>query len=430
MSDINYTRPPKINNYPAQKRFVNSKARFCVVEASTKAGKTVGCIVWLFEQALQGKPGSNYWWVAPVSSVSEIALSRMRRYIQPQSLIKVNETKSFIHILPLDVKIWFKSADKPDSLYGEDVYAAVLDEATRMKESAYTAIYTTLTATGGKCRIIGNTKGTGNWVYKKCRETEEGKLPDWEYIKITADEAVAAGTYTKEILEAARKELSTGDFLELYYCIPNERAADKFAYAFDEKRHVGKCEFNPNLPVYLSFDFNRNPICCSVIQHEIGKYIHVIELIKLENSDIYRLCAVIKNKYPNSQFIVCGDATGRNSSALVPDNLNYFIAIKTALRLGDGSMQQLPNNPPLQDSQMLVNAILEHNNVVIDRDKAQALIFDMKFVRMDASGKIDKSDRNDPTKQADAIDTFRYFLQRYYWSQLKRIGMTQAGLKQ
>ena len=37
----------------------------------------------------------------------------------------------------------------PDSLYGEDVYGAVIDEASRMKEDAWVAIQSTLTATRG-----------------------------------------------------------------------------------------------------------------------------------------------------------------------------------------------------------------------------------------------------------------------------------------
>jgi phage terminase large subunit-like protein len=72
--------------------------------------------------------------------------------------------------------IWFKSGDKPDSLYGEDVYAAVIDEASRFKEEAYIAIRTTLTYTKGPIRIIGNVRGRKNWFFKMARRAERAQM--------------------------------------------------------------------------------------------------------------------------------------------------------------------------------------------------------------------------------------------------------------
>ena len=46
--------------------------------------------------------------------------------------------------------IWFKSAEKPDNLYGEDVYAAVMDEATRIREEAWHAPLGEDRARGGR----------------------------------------------------------------------------------------------------------------------------------------------------------------------------------------------------------------------------------------------------------------------------------------
>ena len=42
-------------------------ARYAIVEASVKVGKTVAGMVWLTEQALQGHAPHNVWWVAPMS---------------------------------------------------------------------------------------------------------------------------------------------------------------------------------------------------------------------------------------------------------------------------------------------------------------------------------------------------------------------------
>lgn len=184
----------------------------------------------------------------------------------------------------------------------------------------------------------------------------------------------------------------------------------RWAYAFDEDKHVGRCAINYNYPIWLSFDFNKNPICCSIIQH-YDDTIFVVKSIKLPNSDIYKLCDVIHSEYGinNPLFLVTGDATGRNSSALVSDNINYYTIIKQKFNLTDGQMKQPIINPRLEENQVLVNSLLSNYQWCIDEENANAVIFDMQYVKMLPDGTIDKGNRNDPTKQADALDTVRYW---------------------
>ena len=414
---IIYNRPESVKKYEKQKEFIDAKERFTIIEASTKSGKTTGCIVWLFEQALQGKDGDNCWWVAPTYTIAKIAYRRMKRYIKPREFYIENKAELTLTLLN-GVTIFFKGADNPDSLYGEDVIAAVLDEATRMKEDAWYAVFTTLSATEGKCKIIGNVKGTNNWVYKLARESEPGSKPDWKYFKLTAIDAVNAGIMKQSIVDEAERTLPKGIFLELYFGIPFVNSADKFCYSFDETKHIKSCVWNPKDITYLSFDFNVNPITCMVIQ-DYGEVIRVLETIQLENSNIYRLCEVVKVKYPNATFIVTGDASGKNKSTLNQDNLNNFDVIKTSLELSRGQMQYLASNPKIEENQILVNAVFEHHKVEIDPDKSPRLISDCKFVEMRADKTIKKGDRDDPNQQADALDCFRYFLNRYYRKYLK-----------
>lgn len=409
---IAYKRPETIRNYEKQVAFMDSPYRFSIVEATTKAGKTVGCIVWLFEQCLKGKDGDNYWWVAPTFTIAKIAFRRMKRYISPKSIYTANESELTIALITGGV-MFFKGADNPDSLYGEDVRAAVLDEATRMKEDSWFAVFSTLTATNGLCKIIGNVKGTDNWVYPLAREAESGNKPNWAYYRITADDAVAAGIMSIDVVEEARRTLPNGVFLELYYGIPFANAADKFCYSFNEQRCVKACQWKSNETTYLSFDFNVNPISCNVIQH-YDETIRVVEVIQLENSNIYRLCDVIKVKYPEAFFLITGDASGANNNTLQRDNLNNFDIIKSELGLGKNQMQHLASNPKLEDNQVLVNAILEHYRVEIDPTNAAPLIRDCKFVKMNADGTIKKGNREDKNQQADALDCFRYYINRYH----------------
>ena len=63
---------------------------------------------------------------------------------------------------------------------------------SRFKEDAWFAIRSTLTATRGKIRIIGNVKGKSNWFYHLARRAEEEKHPELAYHRLTAYDAIAA----------------------------------------------------------------------------------------------------------------------------------------------------------------------------------------------------------------------------------------------
>lgn len=413
---MNYQRPAIINQYIKQRAFIDDPARFTIVEASSKAGKTVGCIVWIFEQAARGKQGQNCWWVAPIYNQAKIAFRRLKRYISEPSIFTANESELTIK-LKNSVTIFFKSGDTPDSLYGEDVIAAVIDEASRVKEDSWTAIFSTLTATGGACKIIGNVKGTCNWSYRLAREAEAGKQ-NWSYHKLTACDAVAAGVLQQEIIDEAERTLPKDVFLELYYGIPNERASNRFFYAFNESKHVGTCTTDLSYPIYISFDFNYNPISCTIYQHYDTK-INCIECIKLENSDIYKLCAVIRTKYSEAVMIVTGDASGQSHSAIAKDSTTYYRIIRNELGLLSTQLRVPTVNPRFEENQVLCNAVLEHRQLTIDGHNCQPLIFDLKFAQVDNNGKLIKTDRNDPTQQLDFADNFRYYLNVFHRDILK-----------
>jgi len=193
-----------------------------------------------------------------------------------------------------------------------------------------------------------------------------------------------------------------------------------WAFAFERPKHLGKTELNREHIVYLSFDFNKNPISCVVAQHYDNSW-KFIESIKLANSDIYALCNYIIVHYPNLFFMVTGDATGQNTSALVKDNLNFYMVIKKMLNL-TGQQLKVPSvNPSLEENQVLFNSILANYQVIIDPDKCKSLIYDLENVKMLPGGQIDKSDRQNPEKQADIIDCARYLFNVFMYDFLKKV---------
>ena len=219
---VEYRRPWL---YPKQREAIFHGERYGIIEASTKSGKTVGCMIWIVEQALRMKDGQSAWWVAPTLPVAKIAYRRLKRAL-PRDLYTFNDSETYIKLLN-GAMIWFKGADRPDTLYGEDVYAAVIDEATRCKEEAWHAVRSTLTATRGPIRIIGNVKGRKNWAYRLARRAEAGEK-NMRYAKITAWDAVAAGVLRREEIEDAQTQLPENVFRELYLAEPSDDGGNPF----------------------------------------------------------------------------------------------------------------------------------------------------------------------------------------------------------
>lgn len=228
---INYVRP-WVPEY--QRRIIDSPARFTVTEAATKVGKTGSHIIWGFEQALRIGLNQRVWWVAPVYQQAEIAFSRMKSQVTEPNFFKVNETKLRL-TLPTGSLIEFKSAEKPDNLYGDDVHAAIFDEFTRAREEAWTALRTTLTATQAPCKFIGNVRGKKNWGYRlglKARSGDKG----YEYFKITAMDAIREGILTNEEIEQAKSDLPENAYKQLYLAEALDDQANPFGIT-----HITNC---------------------------------------------------------------------------------------------------------------------------------------------------------------------------------------------
>lgn len=184
-----------------------------------------------------------------------------------------------------------------------------------------------------------------------------------------------------------------------------------FAYAFEEEKHLTALEYDPDKALQISFDFNVDPITAITAQDQ-----SILYEFRLLNSDIYQLCDRILAKYPNALYIVTGDATGHNRSALTKGNLNYYSVIKQRLSLAEGQMKQPGTNPAVSDSRVLLNSLLQNGNIKIDPEGCPYLIQDLKFVEVDENGDINKSKDK---YRSHLLDCLRYMFSTFQGDYLK-----------
>lgn len=203
----------------------------------------------------------------------------------------------------------------------------------------------------------------------------------------------------------------------------------KFCWAFVPEQ-VKPTTRDPERILWATFDFNINPMSCTIAQIIPEETtVRAIECIKLPNSDTWQMCDRLIASYPDAIWMVTGDATGRNGSAMVADNMNHYLIIQNKLNLTNQQLAVPKSNPPIKENRLLVNAVHKNWTIEIDPEHCKPLIYDLKYVEVDDVGKIIKGENrggsetdNNLKKFADFLDGWRYLInngvrEHFAWNQ-------------
>lgn len=294
----------KINLTPYQWEFCNSTAKYRIVIASTKVGKTYSCMSYIVKRALEGTDGDIFWWVAPIRSQAKIAFRRINKMLSKHGdIFKINKSDLLIRF-PNGSELHFKSADNPDSLYGEGVNFVVFDEFTRASFESWVSVRSTLTQTKGDAILIGNYTGDSNWgVQLKEKAMEENSA--YKFWKLTAWDAVEAGILDAEEVEQAAKDLPLPVFKALYLAeggfnpdllVDQESVNDLFT----------NTQIQPTGEYFISADIAMQGKDKLVIGVWNGWVLEEIKVLhSSDGKEVEDLIKELKNKYnvPNSRII-------------------------------------------------------------------------------------------------------------------------------
>lgn len=194
-----------------QKSFVEDASRYTVCVSATKCGKTTAGALWLSKKAAEN-PKTLWWWVGPTF---DMALPGYKTVVHLLGKAVRRQTER-----PWVARLWngavvmMKTAQEPEHLRGAGLNGGVLDEAgTPTYDKAWPIIRTTITATKGPLKIIGNPGDKGGFFWKAVAWARDPLMPDWSYHQWNF---LDRPTATKEELEEARRELTEYDFRKYY----------------------------------------------------------------------------------------------------------------------------------------------------------------------------------------------------------------------
>ena len=155
--------------YDFQKKIIDDILKkedmFYTMVCGRQIGKTLLLINMLLYYGIN-KPKSVLLWVSPYYSMAVKVLSQIIDAIEFTPITKEANKSEKIITLINGTRIYFRSAEKPETIRGLAIDYCFIDEAQDVSDDAFNkAILPTLTAKGKKCLIAGTPKSK-NWFYQ------------------------------------------------------------------------------------------------------------------------------------------------------------------------------------------------------------------------------------------------------------------------
>lgn len=262
----------QISNYkphPAQLEVHSSKARFRVLVAGRRWGKTLLAAKEAEVEII--KPNTRGWIVSNTYELGE----KVFRVIYNDMIIKFGlETKrrsyspksgSMYIEFEWGSVVEVKSADHPDSLVGEGLDWLIFDECASCKSIVWEQyLRPTLTDRLGWAIFISTPRGY-NWFYELYKRGKDPNYPDWDSWQFPT----STNIYIKpEEIEEARRTLSKQTFAQEYEAQFTTNAGQVYSDFSEELHVVNEQEFPDvrNMKRFRAIDFGyENPFVCLYI---------------------------------------------------------------------------------------------------------------------------------------------------------------------
>lgn len=415
--------------HPVQAAFWCSTARFNVIPAGRRSGKTeLAGKRKLVRLALLGSPypdGGRYFAAAPTRDQAKRIYWSDLKLMVPRDLMSRPpiETELSIHILN-GSQIHVLGMDKPERVEGTPWDHGVLDEIGNMKPQTWPEhVRPALADRNGTCDFIGVPEGRNHYydLWRLAQEDDTGTWAGFHWI--------SADILSEEEIRQAKKDLD-----KLTYQQEFEGSFVSFAgqayYNFDERIHSGSWSkyYNSKRDLILCFDFNESPGVASIIQELkrkdiLGKTLTtcIDEVYIKQNSNTIRVCDKILENYSEHQGdVYCyGDSTGGAGGSAKIKGSDWDL-VKQVLYpvFGNRLKFRVPKANPRE--RVRINSVNSrllniYNEVflVVDHNKCPNTIRDFEGTRVieGGSGEIDK--KRDPLL-SHITDAIGYYIAKEY----------------
>ena len=286
-----------------QTRIFQDQARFRVIVAGRRFGKTFLSAAELIRAALSGE-GRNCWYIAPTyKAAKEIAWQMLLQAIPTEYILKTNETALSLHLANGSV-ISLKGAEKPDNLRGRALDFCVLDEFADMrKEAWYEVIRPSLSDRKGSAIFIGTPKGRNHFydLWTRGADKDDG----WASHQYTTLEG---GNVDQDEVQAARQDLDERTFTQEYQARFVNYSGIIY-YNFNREESVRRFHGDADR-ILIGMDFNLDPMS-AVLMARKGNVLHAFDEIVIFGSNTDEMADEISRRYGRKNVTIYPDPACR-----------------------------------------------------------------------------------------------------------------------
>jgi phage terminase large subunit len=181
------------------------------------------------------------------------------------------------------------------------------------------------------------------------------------------------------------------------------KTGGEFYKCFELDKHVKPVEYNPLLPLHISWDDNVNPyLPCGIFQIE-NKELRMIDEIAgvTPRNTVKEVCAEILRKYPahNSGMFVYGDATADKEDTKLEHGMNFYRLVIDYLKQYRPQLRVMKSNPSVVMRGNWINTVFEKGiggvSVIIG-EHCKKSINDLIMTKEAADGTKNKEMETDP----------------------------------
>jgi len=290
--------------HPGQLEVHNSQARFKVLSAGRRWGKTRLGVNECLDAAAQG---GRAWWVSPSYKTSEVGWRPLRQIARKIPNAEIRLVDRMV-TLPNGGFVAVRSADNPDSLRGEGLDFVVMDECAFMQKEAWTeAIRPALSDRQGKALFISTPKGR-NWFwenYMRGVNGEEG-WQSWTF-------PTSSNPYIEPAeIEAAKRDLPEMIFRQEYLAEFIDDAGGVFrrvqeAAVLEPREYEEGKQYIAGVDVAASVDFT----VVTVLDAETKEMVYLDRFNRVDYPVLIDRLEAVYNRYHLTSMVVESNSIGR-----------------------------------------------------------------------------------------------------------------------
>ena len=294
---------------PGQAQLQDDPARFKVVVAHRRFGKTVFAVIQLLRGAAEGeKWAPRLAYVAPFyRQAKAVVWDYLKHFARGIEGVRFHETELRCD-LPNGARISLYGADDPDSLRGLYLDGVVLDEFAQMDPRAWgEVIRPALADRGGWAIFIGTPLGRNSFwrLYEQAKAA-----PGWSAALFRAS---ATGVIPEAELAAARATMSEEEYMQEFEC--SFDAAIRGAYyareiaAADAAGRIGRVAYDPRLPVHTAWDLGVGDATAIWFHQLAGREIRLIDYYEASGAGLDHYARELQRRgYAYGEHVLPHDA--------------------------------------------------------------------------------------------------------------------------